>query len=81
MEIENLFNDLPKENIENSMELLKQCKLACNELKAIYDTDTPSTFIKKVNGLHEVQTMLSLIDNPLPDYMMFMISDDNIDQY
>jgi len=38
------------------------------------------TFIKKVNGLHEVQTMLSLIDNP-SDHMKFLISDDNIDEY
>ena len=51
VQIETLFNDLPAENIENSMELLKSCKLACNELKLVHDTETPSNFIKKVKKL------------------------------
>ena len=33
------------------MELLKSCKLACNELKLVHDTETPSNFIKKVKKL------------------------------
>lgn len=38
------------------------------------------SFIKKVINLHEVQTMIALID-PIPDHMLFMINDNNIDDY
>jgi hypothetical protein len=51
MEVETIFDDLPRENIENSMELLKRCKITCDELKLVYDTDTASNFIKKVKKL------------------------------
>ena len=50
-QIETIFDDLPTENIENSMELLKRCKVTCEELKLDYDTDTPLHFIKKVKKL------------------------------
>jgi hypothetical protein len=43
---ETLFNDLPAKNIENSMELLKKCKVACEDLKL-----DESNFIKKVKKL------------------------------
>jgi hypothetical protein len=51
IELETLFNDLPAENIKNSMELLKKCKVFCEELKLVHVTETPSNFIKKVKKL------------------------------
>jgi alkylated DNA repair dioxygenase AlkB len=43
-----LFNNLPKDNIENNIKLLKNCKKLCKKLKEVYDTQKEEDFIKKL---------------------------------